>query len=158
MLGKRDFGWALGTLWLVAILLLLFFLAGFSLRGGLHLIRTLFDCCMWECRVAQPVQRTPLWPASWLPAFDKGRGSKSAEVQRVWEVYDERLRFMSRHDALHLDESLDAGDVSRAWLVWSGAAEAALVDAHQFSGGPLPSRGLVAQCSAWWSSGAEGSW
>ena len=26
---------------------------------------------------------------------------------------------MSRHDALLLDESLDAGDVSRAWLVWS---------------------------------------
>ena len=25
---------------------------------------------------------------------------------------------MSRQDALQLDESLDAGDVSRAWLVW----------------------------------------
>ena len=31
-----------------------------------------------------------------------------------------------------LDESLGAGDVSRAWLVWSGAAEAALADACQF--------------------------
>ena len=31
----------------------------------------------------------------------------------------------------------------RAWLVWSGAAEAALADAYRFSGGPLPSRGLV---------------
>ena len=30
------------------------------------------------------------------------------------------------------DESLGAGDVSRAWL-----------DAYQFSGGPLPGRGLV---------------
>ena len=50
---------------------------------------------------------------------------------------------MSRQDALHLDESLDAGDVSRAWLVWSGAAEAALDDAYRFSGGPLPSGGLV---------------
>ena len=39
--------------------------------------------------------------------------------------------------------SLDAGDVSRAWLVWSGAAEAALADAFRFCGGPLPSRGLV---------------
>ena len=29
------------------------------------------------------------------------------------------------------------------WLVWSGAAAAALVDAYQFSGGPLPGRGLV---------------
>ena len=29
-------------------------------------------------------------------------------------LYDERLQFMSRQDALHLDESLDVGDVSRA--------------------------------------------
>ena len=79
----------------------------------------------------------------WLPAIDKSRGSKSVEVQRVWEIYDECLQFMSRQDALLLDESLDAGDVSRAWLVWSRAAEAALADAFRFSGGPLPSRGLV---------------
>ena len=89
------------------------------------------------------MQRTPLWPASWLPAVDKGRGSKSVEVQRVWEIYDERLQFMSRQDALQLDESLEAGNVSRAWLVWSGAAEAAPADAYHFSGGPLPGRGLV---------------
>ena len=106
-------------------------------------VRTLFDCCRWTGRVTQLVQRTPLWPASWLPAGDKGRGSKSVEVQRVWEIYDERLQFMSRQDALQLDESLDAGDVSRAWLVWSGAVEAALADAYRFSGGPLPCRGLV---------------
>ena len=102
-----------------------------------------FDCGRWESWVTQPVHCTSLWPASWLPAVDKGRGSKSAEVQRVWEVYDERLQFMSRRDASLLDESLDAGDVSRAWLVWSRAAEAALVDACRFSGGPLPSRCLV---------------
>ena len=33
--------------------------------------------------------------------------------------------------------SLAAGDVSRAWAVWSGAVESALVDSYQFSGGPL---------------------
>ena len=49
-------------------------------------VRTLFDCCRWTGRVTQPVQRTPLWPASWLPAIDESRGSKSVEVQRVWEV------------------------------------------------------------------------
>ena len=54
-------------------------------------VRTLFDCCRWTCRVTQLLQRTPLWPASWLPAVDKSRGSKSVEVQRVWEVY-ERLK------------------------------------------------------------------
>ena len=53
-----------------------------------------------------------------------------------------RLQFMSRRDALLLDASLAAGDVSRAWAVWSGAVESALVDAYQFSGGPLPSRGF----------------
>ena len=30
-----------------------------------------------------------------------------------------------------------------AWTVWSRAAEAALADAYRFSGGPLPSRGLI---------------
>ena len=34
-------------------------------------------------------------------------------------------------------------DVSRAWDVWSSAAEAALADAYQFVGGPVPERGLV---------------
>ena len=51
--------------------------------------------------------------------------------------YDERLQFMSRHDAVQLDESLGANDV------WSGAAEAALADAFRFIGGSLPSRGFV---------------
>ena len=74
---------------------------------------------------------------------DKSRGSKSVEVQRVWEVYDERLQFMSIQDALLLDASLAAGDVSQAWAVWSGAVESALADAYRFSGGPLPCRGLV---------------
>ena len=60
----------------------------------------------WTSQVSQPVRRTPLWPASWLPAIDKTRGSKSVEVQRVWEIYDERLQFMSREDALGLDEAL----------------------------------------------------
>ena len=44
---------------------------------------------------------------------------------------------------LLLNESLEAGDVSEAWLVWSRAAESALVDAYSFSGGPDPCHGLV---------------
>ena len=76
-------------------------------------VRTLFDGGRWTCRVTQPVQHTPLWPASWLPAVDS-RGSKSVEVQRDWEVYDDRLQFMSRQDALLLSKSLNADDVSRA--------------------------------------------
>ena len=96
------------------------------------------------------MQRTPLWPSSWLPASDKSRGSKSVEVRRVWEVYDERLQFISRQDAQRLSESLDAGDIFRAWLVWSGAAETALADAYRFCGGPIPSKGLVLGCGHAW--------
>ena len=52
---------------------------------------------------------------------------------------------MSRQDALLLSESLDIGNVSQAWLVWSRAAETetALADAYCFSGGPAPCHGVV---------------
>ena len=70
-------------------------------------------------------------------------GSKAAEVQRVWDIYDDRLQFMSRDDAFSLDDSLIRGDVSSAWLVWSSAVEAALADAYRFAGGPVPDDGLV---------------
>ena len=95
-------------------------------------LRVLFDYGRWESWVTQPVRCTPLWPASWLPVVDKSRGSKSVEVQRVWEIYDDRLQYMS-----------DCGDVSLAWSVWSRAAESALVDAFRFSGGPVPFAGLI---------------
>ena len=45
---------------------------------------------------------------------------------------------MAQHDALLLDESLREGDVSLAWLVWSGAAGTALADASRFFGGLVP--------------------
>ena len=118
----------------------------------------LFDYDRWSCCVTQPVRFSPLWLASCLPAVDKSRGSKSVEVQRVWEIYDDRLQFMSLHDAHLLSDSLDVGDVSQAWLVWSRAAETALADAYYFSGGPAPCHGLVlgrgvglfSACSTWW--------
>ena len=118
-----------------------FFLAMFSRIG--ELLPTWLCGLCWDSWVTQPFRCTPLWPASWLPVVDKTRGSKSVEVQRVWEVYDERLQFMSRRDASLLDESLGLDDVSMAWTVWSRAAEAALADAYQFSGGLLPSTGLI---------------
>ena len=76
-------------------------------------VRTCFYYSRWLARVSLPVQRTPLWPASWLPVLDKSRGSKAAEVQSVWDVYDDRLQFMSRDDALNLDGSLANGDGPR---------------------------------------------
>ena len=51
-------------------------------------VRTHFQYSRWVSMVCQPVQRSPLWPASWLPVLVKSRGSKSAEVQRVWGIYD----------------------------------------------------------------------
>ena len=106
-------------------------------------VRAHFEYSRWVPGVSQPVQRTPRWPASWSPVLDKSRGSKSAEVQRVWGIYDDRLQFMTWVDALGLDEALEDGDVSHAWSIWSSAAEFALADAYQFSGGPVPDTGLV---------------
>ena len=107
-------------------------------------VRSSFDYSRWLAQVSLPVQqRAPLWPASWLPVLDKSRGSNAAEVQRVWDVYDDRLQFMSWNDALNLDGSLARGDVSSAWLIWSSAVEAALADAYRFAGGPVPDSGLV---------------
>ena len=62
-------------------------------------VRTCFDYSRWLARVSLLLQRTPLWPASWLPFLDKSRGSKAAEVQRVWDIYDDRLQFMSRDES-----------------------------------------------------------
>ena len=135
-----------GISWLVALLLLLlFFLARFKLIGGLLLILRSGLCLIAAggLVVLLSLCSALLFGRPWLPAVDKGRGSKSVEVRRIWEVYDERLQFMSRQDASQLDESLGAGDVSSAWLVWSSAAETALADAYCFSGGPAPCQGLV---------------
>ena len=110
----------------------------------LHLaVRAHFQYSRQVSGFSQLVQRSPLWPASWWPVLDKSRGSKSAEVQRVSGVYDDRLQFMARDDAFNLGEALRDGDVSCAWSVWSSAAEAALADAYQFACGPVPDGGLV---------------
>ena len=106
-------------------------------------VRAFFDYDRWSCSVTQPARFSPLWPAFWLPAIDKSRGSKSVEVRWVWDVYDDRLQFMDQRDAFLLDEFLGAGDVSRAWSVWSHAAESALVDAYSLAGGPRPCHGFA---------------
>ena len=66
-------------------------------------VRALFDYDRWSCCVTQPIRCTPLWPASWLPVLDESRGSKSVEVRRVWEIYDDRLQFMSQQVSLLLN-------------------------------------------------------
>ena len=133
--------------WLdVLLLLLLSSLVKFRIIGGLPTILlfvpylTAVGCLVVLLRLCSVL---PFGLLLGCLLLIKSRSSKSVEVRRVWEIYDERLQFMSRQDALLLDDSLDAGDVSRAWLVWSGAVESALADAYRISGGPLLSRGLV---------------
>ena len=64
-------------------------------------VRTWFDACRWTARVTQPFRFTPVWPASWVLAVDRSRNSRSAEVRRIWEVYDERLGLVHAHDMDH---------------------------------------------------------
>ena len=52
---------------------------------------------------------TPLLPAAWFTAVDNSRGSKSAEVQRFWEIYDDCLQNMALADASRLDDALCCG-------------------------------------------------
>ena len=82
-------------------------------------------------------------PAARLPAVDKSRCSKSVEVQRVWEIHDDRLCFMTQADATRLASALRGRDVSSAWVVWSSAAESALANAYCFARGPVPDWELV---------------
>ena len=60
----------------------------------------------------------------------------------VWRICDERLGLLDARDALQLDAALDEGDVSKAWMAWSGAAETALVDASRLAGGLELARGF----------------
>ena len=105
-------------------------------------VRTWFADRWTAACVTQPRRFTPLWPASWVPSVDRSRNSKSAEVRRIWDVYDERLGWVDADDAFTVDSAVASGDVSGAWIAWSNAAERALVDAFCLAGGPVPERGF----------------
>ena len=106
-------------------------------------VRTWFAAERWSAQVTQPRRFTPLWPASCVPSVDKSRVSKSAEVRRIWEIYDDRLGWISADDACCIDDALASEDVSGAWVAWSSAAEKALVDAFCFADGSIPERGFL---------------
>ena len=78
---------------------------------------------------------TPVWLACWVPVIDRSRGSKSAEVGRTRDIYDDRLQ------VIVVQDSVD--DVTAARLVWSRAADAALVGAYNAAGGTSPLAGLA---------------
>ena len=101
-----------------------------------------FSACRWSERVEQPIWVTPLWPAYWVSTIDKTRNSKSVEVRGIWEIYDDVLEFIPADDAWAIDGALVDRDPHLAWGRWSLAAEKALADAFQRSGGPVPAQGL----------------
>ena len=61
-------------------------------------VRTWFAAERWTAEVTQPCRFTPVWPASWVSVVDKSRTSKSAEVRRIWDSYDERLGLVQAED------------------------------------------------------------
>ena len=103
-------------------------------------VRTWFVADRWTALVTQLRRFTPLRPASWVSSVDRSRCSKSAEVRRIWDVYDERLGWVDAGDALSVDDAIASGDVSSAWLAWSSSAERALLSAFCLAGGPVPER------------------
>ena len=131
--------------WLVASLLLLFFLVRSSLTGGvLHIL--LFGPYLIAVGglVGLFSRYSVLLYGLLLGCLLFMRAGGLSRLRfRGFGRFTMIVCSLSRHDAIQLDESLAADEVSRAWLVWSGAAETALADAYQFCGGPLPARGLV---------------
>ena len=83
---------------------------------------------------------------AWTAVLDKSRNSKSTEVGRIWEVYDEFLQVVPRVFLDEVSAALGGGDSSCAWRVWSFAAEVSLLSAFQLAGGPTPDREFKCWC------------
>ena len=65
--------------------------------------------------------------------------SRSAEVREVFGRFMINAWVLSMQMMLiGLHEALGSGDVSGAWVVWSSAAEGALVDTFCLAGGACP--------------------
>ena len=107
-----------------------------------YAVRASFSVGRWSAKACLPVRFSVLWPAAWVSCVDKSRGSKSVEVRRIWEVYDESLSFIPPAFWGGIRSSLLAGDVSSAWRIWSFFAEVSLVRASVSSGGPVSESGF----------------
>ena len=107
-----------------------------------YAVRASFSVGRWSAKACLPVRFSVLWPAAWVSCADKSRSSKSVEVRRIWEVYDESLSLVPPAFWEGIRSSLLAGDVSSAWRIWSFSAEVSLVRAFVGSGGSVPESGF----------------
>ena len=107
-----------------------------------YAVRASFSVGRCSAKACLPARFSVLWPAAWVAYADKSRRSKSVEVRRIWEVYDDSLSFIPPAFWRGIRSSLLAGDVSSAWRIWSFFAEVSLVRAFVGSGGPVPESGF----------------
>ena len=107
-----------------------------------HAVRASFHLSCWSAESNLPARYSALWPACWTGVTDKSRNSGSAEVRRIWEVYDEQLQRVSRVCRDHTATVPGAGVVSEAWRIWSLSAEVSLVRTCLLTGGPASACGL----------------
>ena len=107
-----------------------------------YAVRASFSMGRWSARACLPTRFSVLWPAAWVACSDRSRSSKSVEVRRIWEVYEESLLFVHLAFWEGVRSSLLAGDVSSAWSIWSFSAEVSLVRAFVGAGGPVPESGF----------------
>ena len=110
-----------------------------------HAVRASFRLGTWTARSGVSVRYSALWPACWTRVTDRSRTSRSAEVRRIWEVYDEQLRHVPGFCRDYMTAALQAGNVSEAWRIWSLSAEVSLIRTYLLVGGR--SR------TSWWSQG-----
>ena len=112
-----------------------------------YAVRASFSLGRWSARACLPVRFSVLLPAAWVACLDKSRSSKSAEIRRIWEVYDESLLLVHPAFWEGVYSALVAGDVSSAWSIWSFSAEVSLVRAFVNAGAPFPEDGF--RLEAW---------
>ena len=97
-----------------------------------------FLASRWTVEILRPVRFSPLWPASWLAAVNKTRASKSADVRRIWEVFDKTIKFIPVSLAIAIRDALVERNACAAWTAWSNAAEMVFYHAFCLAGGPIP--------------------
>ena len=102
----------------MVVLLLLLRLGGvrfFRIAGpSPYAVRASFSMGRWSARVCLSTWFSVLWPAAWVACSNRSRSSRSVDVRRIWEVYDESLSLVHPAFWEGIRSSLLAGDVSSA--------------------------------------------